>query len=103
MVNDGGSVAAALTELKTLLGSRVSDAAAVREHHSHGESYHPPAPPDIVCFPAGPDGAHKVSNRQSETARIVIFSTKNEPAVAVYPDSDKIGVWPPCCLVCLHF
>jgi uncharacterized cupin superfamily protein len=50
---------------------------------------------DIVCFPAGPDGAHKVSNRHSETARIVIFSTKNEPAVSVYPDSDKIGVWPP--------
>jgi D-lactate dehydrogenase (cytochrome) len=23
----------------------------VREHHSHGESYHPPAAPDIVCFP----------------------------------------------------
>ena len=52
MVNDGGSVAAALSELKSLLGSRASDAAAVREHHSHGESYHPPAPPDIVCFPA---------------------------------------------------
>ena len=52
MVNDGGSVAAALGELKSLLGSRASDAAAVREHHSHGESYHPPAPPDIVCFPA---------------------------------------------------
>jgi D-lactate dehydrogenase (cytochrome) len=51
MLNDGGSVAAALRELKTLLGSRASDADAVREHHSHGESYHPPAAPDIVCFP----------------------------------------------------
>ena len=51
MLNDGGSVAAALTELKVLLGSRASDADAVREHHSHGESYHPPAAPDIVCFP----------------------------------------------------
>jgi uncharacterized cupin superfamily protein len=50
---------------------------------------------DLVCFPAGPDGAHKVTNRGPETVRIVIFSTKNEPAVAVYPDSDKIGVWPP--------
>ena len=52
MVTDGDSIAAALAELKTLLGSRASDAAAVREHHSHGESYHPPAAPDIVCFPA---------------------------------------------------
>ena len=42
---------AVLAELKTRLGTRASDAAAVREHHSHGESYHPPAPPDIVCFP----------------------------------------------------
>jgi D-lactate dehydrogenase (cytochrome) len=24
----------------------------VREHHSHGESYHPPAAPDVVCYPA---------------------------------------------------
>ena len=23
-----------------------------------------------------------------------MLSTKGEPAVAVYPDSDKIGVWP---------
>ena len=52
-------------------------------------------PGDVVCFPAGPEGAHKASNRHSEPARIVIFSTKNEPGVAVYPDSDKIGVWPP--------
>jgi hypothetical protein len=24
-----------------------------------------------------------------------MFSSAREPAVAVYPDSDKIGVWPP--------
>jgi uncharacterized cupin superfamily protein len=52
-------------------------------------------PGDVVCFPAGPEGAHKVTNRGAETARIVIFSTKNEPAIAVYPDSNKVGVWPP--------
>ena len=48
----GSAVAAALAELRALLGPRASDAAAVRDHHSHGESYHPPAAPDIVCFPA---------------------------------------------------
>ena len=42
---------AALAELRQFLGSRATDAVAVREHHSHGESYHTPAPPDIVCFP----------------------------------------------------
>jgi uncharacterized cupin superfamily protein len=52
-------------------------------------------PGDVVCFPAGPEGAHKASNRHPETVRIVIFSTRNEPSVAVYPDSDKVGVWPP--------
>jgi uncharacterized cupin superfamily protein len=50
-------------------------------------------PGDLVCFPEGPDGAHKVTNRSDETVRIVILSTKASPAVAVYPDSDKIGVF----------
>ena len=49
------SVSAAVAELKRLLGPRASDAASVREHHSHGESYHTPAPPDIVCFPTTTD------------------------------------------------
>jgi len=40
-----------ILELKQLLGQRATDAAAVREHHSHGESYHPAAAPDVVCFP----------------------------------------------------
>jgi len=46
------SVGAAVADLKRVLGSRASDAASVREHHSHGESYHKPALPDVVCFPA---------------------------------------------------
>jgi uncharacterized cupin superfamily protein len=48
----------------------------------------------IVSFPPGPEGAHKVTNDGAETARVVMFSSAREPAVAVYPDSDKIGVWP---------
>lgn len=51
-------------------------------------------PNDIVCFPEGPDGAHKVTNSTDETVRVMMLSTKMNPAVAVYPDSDKIGVWP---------
>jgi uncharacterized cupin superfamily protein len=49
---------------------------------------------DVVRFPPGPDGAHKLTNTRDETARILMFSSAREPAVAVYPDSDKIGVWP---------
>jgi uncharacterized cupin superfamily protein len=48
---------------------------------------------DLVCFPAGPDGAHKVSNRSDAPARTLMFSSARVPAVSVYPDSDKIGVW----------
>lgn len=49
---------------------------------------------DLVCFPAGPAGAHKVMNRSESSARVMIFSSARVPAVTVYPDSDKIGVWP---------
>jgi D-lactate dehydrogenase (cytochrome) len=45
------SLGAATAELQSLLGSRATTAVVQREHHSHGESYHPPALPDIVCFP----------------------------------------------------
>jgi uncharacterized cupin superfamily protein len=48
---------------------------------------------DLVCFPVGPAGAHKVTNRSDAPARVLMFSSSREPAVAVYPDSDKIGAW----------
>jgi uncharacterized cupin superfamily protein len=49
---------------------------------------------DVVRFPAGPAGAHKVMNRGDAPARTLMFSSARVPAVSVYPDSDKIGVWP---------
>ena len=49
---------------------------------------------DVLCFPAGPDGAHRVTCAGEERAIVLMFSSAREPAVAVYPDSDKIGVWP---------
>jgi uncharacterized cupin superfamily protein len=51
-------------------------------------------PGDLVCFAEGADGAHQVTNRTGETVRVLMVSTTHEPSVAVYPDSDKIGVWP---------
>ena len=49
---------------------------------------------DLVRFPAGPEGAHKVMNRSDSPARTLMFSSSRVPAVSVYPDSEKIGVWP---------
>jgi D-lactate dehydrogenase (cytochrome) len=48
-------VAAAIARLKAALGPRADDRPAVRDHHSRGESYHPPAAPDVVCFPRATD------------------------------------------------
>ena len=48
---------------------------------------------DLMCFAPGPSGAHKVSNTEQQTARVLMFSSDPDLAVAVYPDSDKIGVW----------
>ena len=45
------AVDSSIVALRHLLGARANDTAAVREHHSHGESYHNPAAPDVVCFP----------------------------------------------------
>jgi len=48
---------------------------------------------DLVRFPAGPTGAHKVMNRSEAPARTLLFSHARGLAVSVYPDSDTIGVY----------
>lgn len=50
-------------------------------------------PGDLVCFPNGPAGAHKLTNHGDEPARLIILSTYQRPAIAVFPDSRKLGVW----------
>jgi uncharacterized cupin superfamily protein len=52
-------------------------------------------PGDAVCFPEGEEGAHKVTNRSDGRVRVAMLSTKRDPAVSVYPDSNKVGIWPP--------
>jgi len=59
-------VEAAVNELKRLLDRRATTAASIREHHSHGESYHPAAAPDVVCFP----------ERTEEVAEILRISAR---------------------------
>ena len=48
---------------------------------------------DLMCFPTGAEGAHSVRNETDETVRVLMFSNVEDPAVTVYPDSDKVGVF----------
>lgn len=59
----------------------------------HPEGSDTLAPWDVVCFPRGPEGAHKVSNETRAPARVLMFSTVVNPTATIYPDSDKVGVW----------
>lgn len=46
---------------------------------------------DVVCFPAGPEGAHQVCNDTGDPVRVAIFSTRAEHTTGtVYPDSEKV-------------
>ena len=48
---------------------------------------------DVVCFPAGVEGAHAFRNDGEETARFAMPSSVSQYADAVvYPDSGKIKV-----------
>jgi uncharacterized cupin superfamily protein len=50
-------------------------------------------PWDVVFFPRGPAGAHRVQNDTEKTVRVLMYSDLKYPAATVYPDSDKIAVW----------
>jgi uncharacterized cupin superfamily protein len=45
---------------------------------------------EVVAFPVGEEGAHKVINNSDAPIRVLMISEMNEPEVAVYPDSDKV-------------
>jgi uncharacterized cupin superfamily protein len=67
---------------------------ALRHYEGDGEAETVLAPGDVVCFPQGREGAHKVTNKTGSPVRVLVLSTMNDPSAAVYPDSDKIGIWP---------
>jgi uncharacterized cupin superfamily protein len=50
------------------------------------------APGDVVLFRCGQDGAHQLRNDTDEPVRVLMVSTQAAIEIAVYPDSDKIGV-----------
>jgi len=53
--------AALLSELRALLGDRLSTVRAVREHHGRDESHFPPMPPDAVIFPRSTEEVAKAA------------------------------------------
>ena len=51
-------------------------------------------PGELLFFPAGPEGAHKITNSsETEMLTYIDFDVVHDIDVAVYPDSDKIGIW----------
>jgi uncharacterized cupin superfamily protein len=49
-------------------------------------------PGDSVLFPSGPAGAHGLTNRSEEAARMLLVSNFAMPRAAVQVDSDKMMI-----------
>jgi uncharacterized cupin superfamily protein len=50
-------------------------------------------PWEMAFFPTGAEGAHRLHNGTDATVRVLMFSTRKDVAVAVYPDSGKVGIF----------
>ena len=49
---------------------------------------------ELLFFPAGPEGAHKLTNSsETEMLTYIDFDVAHDLDIAVYPDSGKIGIW----------
>ena len=49
---------------------------------------------DLLFFPTGPAGSHKLTNSSdTENLTYLDFDVVHDVDIAVYPDSDKIGIW----------
>lgn len=49
---------------------------------------------DLLYFPAGPEGAHKLTNASAtEPLTYIDFDVIHDLDVCIYPDSNKIAVW----------
>ena len=66
----------------------------------HGETVLRPG--DVVAFPTGPAGAHKTTNRGTETVRLLMWANSDPSGYCVYPDSDKMTYWAPGERVRIH-
>ena len=57
------------------------------------EGERPVAAGDFLYFPAGPEGAHKLTNTGTEPLIYTDFDVIHDIDVCVYPDSGKLAVW----------
>lgn len=49
---------------------------------------------ELLFFPTGPEGAHKLTNSsKTEMLTYIDFDVVHDIDIAVYPDSEKIGIW----------
>lgn len=49
---------------------------------------------ELLFFPTGPEGAHKITNTSDAEMLVYLdFDVVHDIDIAVYPDSDKIGIW----------
>jgi uncharacterized cupin superfamily protein len=48
---------------------------------------------DIICCPVGSEHPHEILNSGSTDLKYLAVSTMEQPEVALYPDSDKYGVY----------
>ena len=55
--------------------------------HPRGEDHLEPG--DLVCFPEGPAGAHRLLNRAESVVRALFVSTTGLPANVCYPDTGR--------------
>lgn len=57
----------------------------------YGRGEHPLRAGDLIACPTGgPETAHQIVNTSAAPLRYLAFSTKLEPEVCEYPDSDKV-------------
>jgi uncharacterized cupin superfamily protein len=47
---------------------------------------------DVVAFPVGPEGTHRIENRGEAPCDVLLVSTLRSPEVVEYPDSGKVLV-----------
>ncbi|MBI2486139.1 MAG: cupin domain-containing protein [Deltaproteobacteria bacterium] len=58
----------------------------------YADKYYPVKPGDVICCPPGPEAPHQLVNTSDKELKYLAVSTMEEPEVAEYPDTGKVGV-----------